>query len=338
LPRPPGAVRAFSGEIMKSIFKVMAMLLPLFGVPACALASCGSAFCLVNTNWDTHGAWSQPGLRLDLRYETINQNQLQEGGHRIAIAGIPRDHDEVQTVNRNWLASLDYTFNPDWGINVSLPLVNRTHLHIENDADAGTQTPESWKFSNLGDVRAVARYRLASFESADHKLGTVGLNFGLKLATGRFDMQNANGDRAERPLQPGSGTTDGLLGAYYAQVLPMRDLSWFAQGLLQVPLNSREAFKPGRRLALDAGLRYDASEQVSLILQVNALYKSRDSGINAEPGDSGGRSLHLSPGVSIAASQDVRIYGFLQAPLFQYVNGVQLVARRAAVLGVSTKF
>ncbi len=320
-------------------FRAAAIALPLVaGIAPQALASCGSAFCLINTNWDTHGAWSQPGLRLDLRYETINQTRLQEGRRRIAIGEVPRDHDEVQTVNRNWLASLDYTFNSDWGVNVSLPLVKRTHLHVENDEAAGTQTPESWKFSKLGDVRVLARYRLASFESADHKLGTVGLNFGLKLATGRTDMQNVEGERAERPLQPGSGTTDGLLGAYYARALPMRDLSWFAQGLLQVPLNSREGFKPGRRLALDAGLRYDATERVSLILQVNSLYKSRDSGINAEPEDSGGRSLHLSPGVSIAASKDVRIYGFLQAPLFQYVNGVQLVARRAAVLGVSTKF
>lgn len=322
-----------------NLLRSAAMVLPLvIGNAPHAVASCGSAFCLVNTSWDTHGAWSQPGLRLDLRYETINQNRLQEGRRRIATGEIPRDHDEVETANRNWLAGLDYTFNPDWGINVSLPLVKRTHLHIENDEAAATQTPESWKFSKLGDVRVLARYRLASFESADHKLGTVGLNFGLKLATGRFDMQNADGERAERPLQPGSGTTDALLGAYYAQVLPLQDLSWFAQGLIQAPFNSRAGFKPGRRLALDAGLRYDATEQVSVILQVNALYKSRDAGTSAEPEDSGGRSLHLSPGVSIAATQDVRIYGFLQAPLSQYVNGVQLVARRAAVLGVSAKF
>jgi hypothetical protein len=333
-----GAVYFNSGENM-NLLRSAAMALPLvIAIAPQALASCGSAFCVINTNWDTHGAWSQPGFRLDLRYETITQNRLQEGRRRLAIGEIPRDHDEVESVNRNWLASADYTFNADWGVNVSLPLVKRAHLHIENDDAAGTQTPESWKFSKLGDARVLARYRLGTFESADHKLGTAGLNFGLKLPTGRFDVQNADGERAERPLQPGSGTTDGLLGAYYAQVLPLRDLSWFAQGLLQVPLNARESFKPGRRLALDAGLQYDVSELVSLILQVNALYKARDSGINAEPADSGGRSIHLSPGVSIAASKDVRIYGFLQAPLFQYVNGVQLVARRAGVFGVSARF
>jgi hypothetical protein len=316
------------------MFRHGIVLLAAAGLADVAHASCGSAFCVINTNWDTHGAWSQPGWRLDLRYESIHQDRLQEGRRRVAIGEIPRDHDEVETDNRNWLASLDYTFNADWGVNVSLPLVKRKHLHIHT----ATQEPESWDFSKLGDTRVLARYRIGTYESANHSLGTLGVNFGLKLATGRFDLQNADGEQAERPLQPGSGTTDALLGAYYAQVLPLKDLSWFAQGLLQVPLDSRDGFKPGRRISLDAGVRYDASERVSLILQVNALHRSRDSGENAEPEDSGGRSFHLSPGVSIAASKDVRIYGFLQAPVYQYVNGVQLTARRAAVIGLSTRF
>ena len=303
-----------------------------------ARASCGSAFCVINTSWDTHGAWSQPGLRLDLRYESIRQDRLQESRRRVSTGEIPRDHDEVETVNRNWLASLDYTFNDDWGVNVSLPVVRRSHLHLENDPATGAQTPESWKFSKLGDLRALARYRLGTFESPDHRLGTAGLTFGLKLPTGRFDVQNADGERAERPLQPGTGTTDGLLGAYYAQAVPLRDLSWFVQGQLQLPLNAREGFRPGRRLSLDAGLRYDIGAKVALLLQANALVRGRDSGVNAEPIDSGGRSSYLSPGASVAVSQDVRIYSFLQVPIQQSVNGVQLVAKRAVVVGVTAKF
>ena len=72
-------------------------------------------------------------------------------------------------------------------------------------------------------------------------------------------------------MQPGSGTTDALLGAYYARLLPVRDLSWFAQGLVQLPFNDHEGYKPGKRISLDAGLRYDATESASLLLQLNAL-------------------------------------------------------------------
>jgi len=38
-------------------------------------ASCGTAFCMVNTNWNVQGVWTEPGLRLDLRFEYIDQDQ-----------------------------------------------------------------------------------------------------------------------------------------------------------------------------------------------------------------------------------------------------------------------
>jgi hypothetical protein len=322
-----------------NLLRTAAMVLPLaIGMSAQALASCGSAFCMINTNWDSHGAWSEPGLRLDLRYESVKQNQPMTGSRKIAVGAVPEDHDEVRTANRNWLAALDYTFNADWGLSVALPVVKRDHLHLANDFDAGTQTPESWKFARLGDARVLARYRLATAEGDDHSLGTLGLNFGLKLPTGSTNVRNDDGERAERTLQPGTGTTDALVGAYYARALPLKDLSWFTQALLQLPLNQREGYQPGRRLSFDAGFRYDVSDRLSLLLQLNALIRGRDSGANAERDNSGGRAWFLSPGVSFAAAKDVRVYGFLQAPAYQYVNGVQLGTRPAAVLGISAKF
>jgi hypothetical protein len=318
--------------------KLVIAALAAFCVAPAAHASCGSAFCVTNTNWDTHGAWSEPGLRLDLRYESIHQDRLQEGRRKVAVGEVPRDHDEIETKNQNWVAGVDYTINADWGVNVTLPLVKRHHFHVQNDPDTGEQTPETWDFTKLGDARVLARYRLGTFESSDHRLGTAGLNFGVKLPTGQRDVRNADGELAERTLQPGTGTTDALLGAYFSQVLPIKDLSWFAQGLLQEPLNSKDGYRPGRRVTLDAGVRYEATERVGLLLQMNALYRGRDSGVNAEPEDSGGKSLFLSPGVSVGFTKDVRLYGFLQLPLYQYVNGVQLVANRAVIVGLSSRF
>ena len=316
---------------------VCALSFALITVPP-AFATCGSAFCTINTNWDSHGAWAEPGLRLDLRYERITQDQPRAGRSRVAIGELPRAHDEVRTLNRNWLASLDYSLNADWGVGVALPVAGRDHFHLENDFANGTRTPESWKFTEMGDARVLARYRIAAFEDPEPRLATVGINFGLKLPTGRIDVRNADADLAERTLQPGTGSTDALLGAYYAQLLPAQDLSWFVQGMLQAPLDTRDGFRPGRRLSLDAGLRYDATESFSVMLQLNALFRGRDAGASAEPQDSGGRSWFLSPGASYALAQDIRAYAFLQAPLYQYVNGVQLTARRAAVIGISIRF
>jgi outer membrane putative beta-barrel porin/alpha-amylase len=301
-----------------------------------ARASCGSAFCSINTNWNLQGAWTEPGMRLDLRYEYIRQDQLMAGNEKISVGQIPRHHDEVSTVNRNWLGTLDYAFDSSWGASITVPVVDREHLHIHNHQ--GAQLPERWDFTELGDVRVLGRYQLPAQEGAGHELNFFGLDFGLKLPTGKFNVANADGDKAERTLQPGSGTTDVLLGAYFRQSLPLESASWFAQGMVQAALNTREEFRPGPRLTLDLGVRYELSQNTGLVLQVNSVFRGRDSGAEAEPEDSGGRFLFVSSGISYALTKDMQVYGFAQLPAYQFVNGVQLVATRAYVLGVSGRF
>ncbi len=317
---------------MKKLSLALALCAPLG-----AAASCGSAFCMVDTQWSMQGVNVTPGTRFDLHYEYINQDRVQNGRRRIGVGEIPRDHDEVQTVNRNFIGTLDHNFDANWGIAATLPIVRRTHFHLQNEDD-GTQTPENWKFTEVGDLRLLGRYQFSPTETPEHALGQSGLLFGLKLPTGSFKVRNPDGERAERTLQPGSGTTDALFGAFLRQALPLKDLSWFVQGLVQIPLTTREDYRPGRRINVDAGMRYEATEKLGLLLQMNGLIKGRDGGAQAEAEDSGGRSLFLSPGVAYALTKDIQVYSFLQLPLYQFVNGVQLVADRALVVGLSTRF
>ena len=97
---------------------------------------------------------------------------------------------------------------------------------------------------------------------------------------------------AERTLQPGTGTTDLLAGRYFRRMLGS-GRSWFADLLLQQPLNSHANFKPGRRTSVDLSYRIEATEKLGLMLQVNALHRARDVGSDAEPEDSGGRFSFL---------------------------------------------
>lgn len=305
-----------------------ALLAPAFVISGGALASCGAAFCTVNTDWGAQGAWTERGARYGLRFEYVDQDQPRTGTRNLAVGEIQKHHDEVRTINRNWLASVDYGFDERWSVTGVLPLVDRSHAHIHNHM--GAQLHDNWSFSEAGDLRVLARYRFAPRQS--------GLNVGLKLPTGRINVRDDAGDEAERTLQPGSGTTDLLLGAFTQQTLPGKDLSWFVQGMAQLPLNEREEFRPGRRLSLDAGLRHQAGANVALMLQANLLLRGRDKGANAETEDSGGRSLWLSPGVSAAIGTDWEAYAFLQRALYQHVNGVQLVADTAVALGVNGRF
>lgn len=312
---------------MRSMIKIglfSCLLLPGLA----AQASCGGAFCSLNTDAGVQGTWDKRGIRLDVRAEFIDLDQLRHGSDKAGPAGEVGEHDEVRTLNRNFLASLDWNIDQDWGLTLRVPVVNRAHQHVFNDV-SGPEV-EKWDFSGLGDIQALARYNFYRDETSN-----AGVQFGLKLPTGSISKRNSE-ELAERTLQPGSGSTDTLIGAYYNKRID--HISWFVQGMWQQTVHERDDFRPGCKLGLDTGLSYSATPDLNLMLQLNLQHKSRDSGVNAEPQDSGSYSVNLSPGFSYRITSGTQVYGFVQKPIYQYVNGAQLTADLSVALGVSIQF
>jgi hypothetical protein len=300
-----------------------------FATPADA--SCGSAGCLVNTQWQIHGIPTEVGGTLfQLQYDYIRQDTLMSGSRKTSVAPEDADALEQKTISQTLIASLDYTFDRNWGVTVTLPVLRKQHDHLADPY--GDPTPESWRFTDLGDARIVGRYRIAATDSY-----SVGAQFGLVLPTGPTDATNAEGVVAERSLQPGTGATSGVLGLY-ANYAANDGSLWFAQLQYQGAMATKDNYRPGNQLLLTGGVSWPVGDSVALLGQLNALWRGRDSGANAEAADSGGRSLFLSPGVSYTASPSVQLYAFAQLPLYRYVNGTQLAVNWAAVGGVTFRF
>lgn len=315
---------------------ILALSLPaaLAGLPLAAQASCGAAFCAINSDWASESLGLAEGSTLDVRYERIRQDQPRAGSRRVRVGEIRAHHDEVRTTNQNLLVTYSRSFASGWGYAATLPLVDRDHAHIHNHH--GAQLHDQWRFRDVGDLRLTGRYQ-QPVGAQEQGARTAGVVFGLKLPTGRTDVSNAADDEAERSLQPGSGTTDAILGAFYHAQLPRQSASWFTQVQLQQALHKRSDFAPGRQLSIDIGYAQRLGDKLSALVQLNAVAKQRDRGGNAEPASSGGRSLFLSPGLSYEVADGMRLYGFFQQPLHQHVHGVQLTARRAFVVGFSTR-
>ena len=314
---------------------ILAALAALGGIAGGdAYASCGQAFCVVNTNWAMQGVPADPGSsRLDLHYEYINQDKLRQGSRAISATEDSGDTLEKRTLNHNLVASYDYMASNAWGFSVTAPLQKRIHDHIADPS--GAATDEKWDFTKLGDVKAMANYRVTN---DDDPLNHFGLQFGLKLPTGSHTVANADGTRAERALQPGSGSTDVIVGAYYTHRGLSAGSAWFAQATHQQAALTRDDFRPGDVTSLTAGYRQPLVGALAGTIQANALFKRRDAGAQAEPELSGGRYVFVSPGLSYAASPAVQLYGYAQLPLYRYVNGVQLTADRAFVAGLTIQF
>ncbi|WP_426105121.1 transporter [Massilia sp. TSP1-1-2] len=318
---------------MKTTHTLLAAALAALA-PSIALASCGASFCAVNTNWTAESALTEASDAFDLRYEYMNQDQPMSGSDKVSVGQVPSHHDEVSTQNRNVVLSYGHNFGNGFGLTVSAAAVQREHFHIHNHH--GAKIGDSWKFTALNDARIIGRYQLTGV--ADPlKPASAGITFGVKLPTGKYDESNAQGARAERSMQPGSGTMDLIAGSYYHQKLTALDASWFAQAQYQHAINTRENFRPGAQLGVDVGVRKGLAGGLGIQGQLNYVHKSADSGSEAEPASSGGRFLYASPGLSYALSKSTQLYAFYQVPLHRHVTGVQLTANRALVIGLSAR-
>ena len=291
---------------------------------ALACASCG---CSLSSDWGTQGVSSGEGLRFDLRYDYLNQNQMRSGTRTAVSTG----EQELYTKNNYLAATVDYNWNEDWGVNVQLPYIDRSHA---TNGDPTAPALSTSKTQSLGDVKVIGRY--SGFGD-----GTVGLQFGLKLPTGshtqNFSAGDAVGTPLDRGLQPGTGTTDAVLGVYkFGSV--SQDWDYFTQALVQMPMNARDDYRPGNSLNLNVGMRYMGFETFTPQLQINARVSAKDSGAQAAPNDSGGKTVYLSPGVTVPVNERVKAYGFIQVPIYQNLNGFQLAPKFTLSVGTRIDF
>jgi hypothetical protein len=327
--------------------KITLLFVALLG-SANAYASCGSSFCSVNTHWDTQGLVNDDVLRIDLRYSYANANTLRSGTKKIAAA-TPNgsgqgEIENMRTINQMLNLDVDYAVDQKWNVALDLPLVMRDHTHTFDAT--GSFFEQQAKFNTLGDVRVMGKYK---FDSAKHHAGS-GMSFGIKLPTGAINKTmippapaNPGTPYAlERSSQPGTGSTDLLLGAYYHRDTENSPWGWFVSGQVQSALSTRDNYRPGDTLNLDIGAHYAFAPALTGLLQLNTQFKNRDTGLNANPA-SGGHSLNLSPGLSFVIAPKTNLYSFVQLALLQYVNSDsagagQLTAPRLFAVGISHSY
>jgi hypothetical protein len=328
-------------------FCILSITLFILTISSHVQASCGSAFCSVNTDWNEHG-FNKQGWSTDFRYSYSRADILRSGSNQIVAdptaapynTGI--EAENLRTINQSVMASLDYTYDNHWGGVVQIPYVMRDHTHSIGNPDPAQVTTENFTANAIGDIKVIGRYRWES--GMDNRSG-LGIKFGMKLNTGHKGFLMDTGALPEEAtLQPGNGSTDLIVGAFWNQSTPASAWNWFAQGAFQYSVASTDLFRPGNQLNVDIGTRYAISTAFSGLLQINAQWNGSDSGSAAaispltNEASSGMKSISLTPGLSYAFSSDTQLYGMVQIAVSQYVNGEQLTTPCSLSLGVSHHF
>lgn len=323
-----------------SIHRVVASGFLLMSVPPGAW-SCATCGCTLSTD-AAMGYSTEPGWRLNFEYDYLHQDQLRKG--TAAVAGVPDGTElERDTLNRYFTVDLNYKPNADWNIDLKVPYVVRSHsTYGEFDSAAPLPEPSYSRSSGLGDVKLIASYQ--GFLAARN----FGVQLGVKLPTGRygtaidFNRGPAAGTPLDASLQPGTGSTDVIVGAYYYRFIG-DNVEVMANGQFQSALEEKmdqpgNDFRPGNSTTLSAGVRYDAFPAWAPQLQLNLLHRSADQGALADTPDTVGTVAYLSPGLTVRLRPAVQVYGFAQLPVYSNLDGYQLFPRFTVSVGISYVF
>jgi hypothetical protein len=300
---------------------------------ACALplrASCGSSSCPIDTR-----ALSQPsrgGFTLDLTFEYIDQDQPRIGTRNARVGEISGGHhDEVRTTNRIATALVSYAPTERLQLSVAVPFVSRDHFHLGSThahsriVSQHNTLPQSWDIRGLGDVSLEARAALG------RGAWVIG---GVKAPTGRHDLENGDHQAGELPVQPGTGSWDGVVGLAWQGQRP-----YFATARYQFRTGGVDGYRMGNELQLNGGAAFPLVRNLEALLQVNSRWRAKDR--IDEPGESdftGGTAVYASPGLRVTAGGRGAMYALVQIPVYQRVNAIQLTSRRNFVVGVQTRF
>jgi hypothetical protein len=255
-------------------------------------------------------------------YDYMDQNR---NWSKTSKAGSNDNADkEIRTSFIN--AGAQYMFDRSWGIQVELPYDDRYFKTTDDNGDI-----VSFPHSAVGDMRIRGIYTGFSQDMS------TGLTFGFKVPTGDWTYPDF-----DRDTDLGSGSTDALLGAYHrGAVTSDNSLSYFIQDNLDQPFLTQGGYLPGTENDAAAGIYYNgfsvAGVKVTPVGEVLNSYRSRDRGWAANTPNSGYDRVLLSPGIELDYKR-VMVYFDVGFPVYQYMNGDQLVASALYKVNVSYMF
>ncbi len=264
---------------------------------------------------------SGKGGQAYFEYNFMNQNRNWSGDSRA-----PTDDNSDRKIKTDFYTlGGQYMFNRDWGVMVEVPYWDRTFV---TDGEDTTNT-----HSALGDIRLTGVYTGFSEDMS------TGVTLGVKLPTGEFKYQGF-----DRDTSIGTGSTDILIGGYHLGKLTRDNIfSYLVQGNFDVPVASQGGYRPGAEFDGALGAYYSGftvaggKVRISPVLQLVVSEREKDAGPNSNRGDSGYSRALIAPGIEFA-SGDWKLYGDVEVPVYQHLNGNQLAAPAAFKVILSRDF
>lgn len=307
-------------------------------------ASCGAESCSLE-----NGAFGAGYRRFafELSYQDIDQDGAWVGTHSASIGAIPSEADEVRTHSQTVLLKGQMSFNRRFVGMVQLPYIDRFHSHLLNEEGEEPALHE-FQYSGIGDASVTGSYMVWGHGGEEDV--TVSALAGVKLPTGEKHVDAIDGDEPEPHARLGTGSYDAIMGAH---VMSFHSVPTFggAPGMLPVfgsvrfLLTSRgtDDYRVGNTLDANLGTAYPLGDRLQFLAQANYRYHHRDDSQEAEEGEepegpvvnTGGQAFYLTPGLRFQAASLLSLQAYMQVPVYQKVNEIQLVSPYHLWFGVT---
>ena len=302
-------------------------------IPAEALAcACGCAVFDVGSSGLLPKEGDHGGA-VYFEWDYSNQNTNWSGTSKA-----PAANNADKNILTNWLVvGANYMINRDWGVSVRVPTASRSFLTDTDFPDAPADL-QKYTVSSIGDIELMGMYAGLSNDMSK------GIMFGVKLPTGDYTAPGF-----DRDTQIGTGSTDLILGGfwrgmitgdnawqYFSQV--RYDQPFFTSSTWNGDLQANANYIPGLQVDAAVGIVYNnwyhvgPIDKIAPVLQLIYSHRQPDSGAAADPADTGYDRLYISPGVDFtkvvddASNQTLKLYGDIEIPIYQRMNGNQLVS------------
>lgn len=206
--------------------------------------------------------------------------------------------------------------------------------HTHSAAPAGAVVSSfvgSHSTRGFGDVQLGALFAIRARPDTP-----VVLRVGVELPTGDYRRVDDRGTIERPDIQPGSGSTDWILGLQHAR--PWGGVVFFTAASVTLSGASPLLYRFGDQLDVSAGVSRQAGKRVQLSGQVGLRQWGHDEFRGVEVPNTGATVVGLIPGVRVSVPRRFSIYAYAKLPLYQSPNGVQLLPRFDVITGIAKSF
>lgn len=242
-----------------------------------------------------------------------------------------------------------YGFSPRFKAFVSVPSIRNT---MDMAMGMTMMMTTTWRnttmapVDGLGDITVMGLYRLfTDREIRPSRAATLGI--GVKTPSGDFTVMNSrNTAYVHAHMQPGTGSWDPLVSLLYTAVLDQVLLQ--TDATYQYTTRNRNGYEFGDSLAANISARYAVSRSFNITAAATYLHvgsASDQDGTYTNPDslmddqrNTGGNSLWFSPGIQLIPAEGLLFDLKVQLPVWERVNGTQLVSSYRALAGLSYQF